>query len=36
MIKSADRWVRIDALQLEFKAGGKSGTLTRSREGQQA
>lgn len=33
MIKSADRWARVDALQLELKAGGKSGAQTRPREG---
>jgi molybdopterin synthase catalytic subunit len=29
MIKSADRWASIDAVRLEEKSGGKSGSLTR-------
>jgi molybdenum cofactor biosynthesis protein MoaC len=29
MIKSADRWARIDAVQLASKSGGKSGEVTR-------
>lgn len=29
MIKSADRWATIDAVQLETKSGGKSGDLSR-------
>jgi molybdopterin synthase catalytic subunit len=29
MIKSADRWARIDAVQLVAKSGGKSGEVTR-------
>jgi len=32
MIKSADRWATIDAVQLESKSGGKSGEVTRPRE----
>jgi len=32
MIKSADRWARIDALVLEAKSGGKSGDVTRPPE----
>jgi cyclic pyranopterin phosphate synthase len=32
MIKSADRWARIDAVRLEAKAGGKSGDVTRPPE----
>jgi cyclic pyranopterin phosphate synthase len=34
MIKSADRWARIDAVRLEAKAGGKSGDVTRPPERQ--
>jgi cyclic pyranopterin phosphate synthase len=33
MIKSADRWARIEAVQLESKSGGKSGAVTRPGEG---
>jgi cyclic pyranopterin phosphate synthase len=29
MIKSGDRWARIEAVQLESKSGGKSGDVTR-------
>jgi molybdenum cofactor biosynthesis protein MoaC len=29
MIKSADRWARIEAVRLEAKSGGKSGSVTR-------
>jgi cyclic pyranopterin phosphate synthase len=33
MIKSGDRWARIEAVQLESKSGGKSGDVTRPSEG---
>ncbi len=36
MIKSADRWARIDAVRLEAKSGGKSGAVTRPRPGAAA
>ena len=32
MIKSGDRWARIEAVQLERKTGGKSGDVTRPRD----
>jgi cyclic pyranopterin monophosphate synthase len=33
MIKSADRWATIEAIQLESKSGGKSGELSRPPDG---
>jgi molybdopterin synthase catalytic subunit len=36
MIKSVDRWARIDAVQLEAKSGGKSGAVTRPGPGAVA
>jgi len=36
MIKSADRWATIDGVRLEAKSGGKSGDVTRPREGPRA
>jgi cyclic pyranopterin phosphate synthase len=35
MIKSADRWATIDAVRLQEKSGGKSGTVTRSPGGDE-
>jgi cyclic pyranopterin phosphate synthase len=32
MIKSADRWATIEAVQLESKSGGKSGAVSRPPE----
>lgn len=36
MIKSVNRWARIDAVRLEAKSGGKSGDMTRPRLGAAA